>query len=319
MTRSFHVSGVTLIALCLGATVLLTCCTQTQSDGNQAASKTIQIANKSISSSDLSQFLSPVPSSVDAATKALNNLPSLILDGTTLTVGPPGGHQSLTIAADTFEMLNGSRIVTNGNNLVLVANEMNFNNSGGIDSFYGATKKASAETAGLDGGQVVIFPTKAINGTININLAGQAGGDGSPGGKGPDGAPGPKGSDASDKAFGCGSGGGDGGTGKDGLQGYLGKPGAPAGNGGTLVLRAAAIPGHINHFVFQKEIASGGAGGPGGPGGNGGPGGIGGSGSKFCGGGHGGNPGQPGPQGLQGAAGANGKPSPDPTLDQRVN
>jgi hypothetical protein len=225
---------------------------------------------------------------------------SLTLDGTTLTIGDVGANTTVSLAFNKFKMINGARIVTNGNHLNLYAMEMDFNNNGGIDSFYGNTLNAKPDTAGANGGGVEIYAVDSVYGSLRVSLPGQIGGAGSKGATGDNGSPGPRGSNGSDKAFGCGSGGSDGGKGGAGRQGSTGSPGQPGGNGGDLVLHAAASKDYNTKFPYDAPPGMGGKGGSGGDGGNGGPGGEGGSGTTYCGGGHG------GAQGDHGAAGAGG-------------
>ena len=228
---------------------------------------------------------------------------SLTLDGTTLTVAPVGKHRTVMLAAHDLKLINGASIVTNGNQLTLMAINMAFNNSGGIDSFAVDTSKAVAGAEASDGGRVEIYPTESVYGSLRISLPGQGGAVGAPGGPGQTGKTGDRGSDGSDQAFGCGSGGGNGSTGGTGGQGLPGGPGGKGGNGGDLVLHGKAVKDYDSHFPFHAPPGIGGTGGVGGPGGAGGPGGQGGSGSTYC---KGGTAGVQGPAGLQGTPGMNG-------------
>lgn len=295
---------------------------QKQTTFNQNSSSTpVNESRQSIHASDLdSQFLDDkLPTAASEVKKVLNNRKSLILNGTTLTVGPVGGHRTLTIVANNLSLLNGAKIITNGNNLVLIANSMDFNNSAGIVAFSDSDAKGDLGKPGADGGRVEIFATSSVSGAIHISLVGQNGGDGSPGVKGAPGARGTKGSGGVDHVFDCASGAGKGGTGATGGTGTPGAPGNPGGDGGQLVLRAAAIPDHDSHFVFEKAKSAGGSGGAGGPGGDAGPGGEGGDKSTYCKPGQGGDPGLPGSPGAAGGPGASGKPSGDVILEQKAD
>ncbi len=250
---------------------------------------------------------------VSSKSSAVDNLKtqnSLTLDGTTLTIGPVGGNRTVSLAFNKLTLINGARIVTNGNHLSIVAMELEFNGSGGIDSFLGETLKASVGADGSDGGQVEIYAINNVTGSLRISLPGQAGGDGAPGAAGSPGLAGPRGQDGVNAAIGCAHGGTDGGPGGTGGTGGEGKAGATGGNGGNLILRGqASSKSHVDQFPYEAPPGIGGIGGAGGSGGPGGPGGEGGSGSTFCGGGHGGPPGATGAKGSAGSNGSNGKSS----------
>jgi hypothetical protein len=299
----------------------LTGCQKQTTSGENSSSKPVTESRQSIQASDLdSQFLDDkLPTAASEAKKVLNSRKSLMLNGTTLTVGPVGGHRTLTIVANNLSLLNGAKIITNGNNLVLIANSMDFNNSAGIVAFSSTDAKADLGKPGADGGRVEIFATSSVSGAIHISLVGQNGGDGTPGVKGAPGARGTKGSRGVDHVLDCASGAGKGGTGATGGTGTPGAPGNQGGDGGQLVLRAAAIPDHDSHFVFERGKSAGGSGGAGGAGGDAGPGGEGGDKSTYCGPGQGGDPGQPGSCGAPGGPGAAGKPSGDAILEQKAD
>jgi hypothetical protein len=261
-----------------------------------------------ILTSDLpTQFLDAIDTSSNGTIKEkLKNQDSLVLDGTTLTIGPVGGNRTVTLAFNTFKLINGARIVTNGNHLTLIAMNFESNNSGGIDSFYGETLKAPTGANGANGGRVEINAIEAVTGSLRIALPGQDGGDGTPGGVGSAGGVGPRGANGVDHMFDCAHGGTDGGQGGTGGTGLTGGAGGAGGNGGDLVLRGEAVKNHESHFPYEASPGRGGSGGPGGTGGPGGPGGEGGSGSTHCGGGHSapvGIAGQQGPNGLNGSNG----------------
>lgn len=276
--------------------------------GQEAKSNVVVENRKKISVADLpQQFLAPLDTSSEGnLNDKLSSLDSLTLDGTVLSVADVGANRSVILAANTLKLLNGARIVTNGNQLSLVALKMEFNNSGGIDSFGEDSNKPATSTKGADGGRVEIYATKTVYGSLRVSLPGQSGGIGATGGAGTIGRTGDRGSDGSDKAFGCGSGGGNGGTGGVGGKGENGTDGGQGGNGGDLVLQGAAVKDHESHFPYQASPGIGGSGGAGGQGGAGGPGGQGGSGSTYCKGGTAGTQGQGGPRGDPGKNGPNG-------------
>jgi hypothetical protein len=246
-------------------------------------------------------------SSASSIRAKLKTQDSLTLDGTTLTVGAVGANTTVTIACHKLKMINGARIITNGNQLNLYALEMEFNNSGGIDSFVDDTATAKPEMDGSNGGRVEIYAVDSVFGSLRVSLPGQIGGAGVQGEAGTNGSIGTRGADGADNMFDCGHGGGDGGKGTAGGQGSPGHTGKAGGNGGDLLLQGAAAKDYDSKFPYHGPAGGGGAGGKGGNGGSGGPGGQGGSGSTHCGGGH------PGPSGDSGTAGADGNRGPSGT------
>jgi hypothetical protein len=277
---------------------------------NSAETAKEVVENKpAIMVSDLpTTFLDAVDTSSERSIKnKLNTQDSLTLDGTTLTIGSVGDNRTVTLACHKLKMINGARVVTNGNQLNIIALDMEFNNSGGVDSFYGDSAKAGTERQGSNGGRVEIYSLNPVFGSLRISLPGQIGGNGTQGNAGPNGNPGPRGSNGVDHPFDCASGGGDGGKGTPGGPGGKGSPGKAGGNGGDLLLQGGAAKDADSHFPYSAPPGAGGTGGPGGPGGSGGPGGEGGSGSTHCSGGHGGptgDPGAGGPPGDNGPSGA---------------
>jgi hypothetical protein len=261
------------------------------------------IENKpAIAVSDLpTTFLDAVDTSSERSIKnKLNTEDSLTLDGTTLTIGNVGDNRTVTLACHKLKMINGARIVTNGNQLNIIALDMEFNNSGGIDSFYGDTVKAETEKQGSNGGRVEIYSLNPVFGSLRISLPGQIGGTDAQGAQGGNGNPGGRGNDAVDGVVDCSQGGGNGGKGTPGGTGGTGHPGKGGGNGGDLLLQGGAAKDADSHFPYQAPPGAGGAGGPGGPGGSGGPGGDGGSGKGHCSGGRAGAYGDPGAAGAPG-------------------
>jgi hypothetical protein len=247
--------------------------------------------------------------SESSVTSKLKSQDALTLDGTTLIVGDVGANRTVMLTASTLKLINGARIITNGNQLSLVALNMEFNNSGGIDSFYGETVKAAAGMKGSDAGKVEIYATESVKGSVSISLPGQYGGDGSTGSPGNDGVKGAPGANGVDGLFDCKHGGTDGAQGTPGADGSVGGMGKSGGNGGDLILRGKAVIDYESHFPYQAPPGSGGLGGAGGKEGAGGPGGEGGSGSAHCGGGRAGQKGADGHQGPSGQNGPNGTTS----------
>ena len=229
---------------------------------------------------------------------------SLTLDHSTLTIAPAGANVVATLAVRTLELKNGSRIVTNGNGLRIIAEQI-IANEGSVISFPDTSitlPDASAETAGLngrDGGRVTLLSIEGIRGSLNVSLPGQNGARGGRGAAGIQGDAGPRGSDAVQGFVDCRAGGGNGGQGGQGKPGQPGYPGGNGGSGGTLTLEGK-LADQSSLIVFAAPGGIGGAGGEGGAGGSGGPGGAGGSGSASCSGGRGG---VQGPIGIQGPAG----------------
>ena len=279
------------------------------SETSKEAPKEVVENKPAITISDLpTNFLDAVDTSSESSIKnKLKNQDSLTLDGTTLTVGNVGDNRTVTLAFHKLTMRNGARIVTNGNQLGIIALDMEFNNSGGIDSFYGDTVKAAGETQGSNGGRVEIYSLNPVSGSLRISLPGQIGGNGSQGPAGGGGDAGSRGGDGVNGLVDCKHGGTDGGPGGTGRPGGPGTPGKAGGNGGDLLLQSGAAKDADSHFPYSAPPGTGGTGGPGGAGGAGGPGGQGGSGSTYCGGGH------PGGSGAPGAAGAAGDSGPAST------
>jgi len=236
---------------------------------------------------------------------------TLVLDGSTLTVGPVGSGKTLLLTLKELKLVNGGRIVTNGNTLRILAGRVNSdrgqiisfppNNSRPPDVAPGVSGKA-----GADGGTVEIEADELV-GRLTVELSGQNGGLGGRGLDGIPGSSGARGSDGVDHLFDCAQGGGDGRPGGDGAPGQQGAAGGAAGNGGMLILRGG-VRAQRNSIVFSAPQGEPGVGGSGGLGGPRGSGGQGGSGSVHCGGGHPGPDGRQGPNGSPGAGGAVGQP-----------
>jgi hypothetical protein len=235
---------------------------------------------------------------------------SVTVDGTsTLTVAPPGAHKDRTLHVHTL-YLTGGKIVTNGNTLHIIADQI-ISKNGSIVAFDKNQTPPDAPDGqsgvdGLDGGTLEINATSVV-GTLKIVLKGQNGGRGGRGQPGNNGAPGRRGDDAADHLFDCGRAGGDGAPGGDGTAGGPGSPGGVAGKSGTVILKGN-LKGDDPTLDIDVSESTPGSGGPGGKGGAGGPGGDGGSGSVHCGGGAHGPNGHPAPDGPDGAQGAKGAP-----------
>ncbi|HVG07903.1 MAG TPA: hypothetical protein VNM67_09370 [Thermoanaerobaculia bacterium] len=231
---------------------------------------------------------------------------SLTLDKSTLVIGPPGANLAVTISVHTLKLLNGAKIITNGNSLNLIAVRVVFG-SGAVISYpdESRTPPPAPDTTlgvnGLSGGRVVIAALEKPQGLIKVDLPGQNGGQGGRGAQGSAGAEGKRGDNGSDSFVDCKKGGGDGERGGTGGKGSIGAAGGNAGPGGMLVLAMALVGSEVD---FSAPPGQPGSGGPGGVGGLGGPGGGGGSGTFYC---RGGNSGPSGFSGPEGDTGPNGK------------
>src|SRR5579863_1070900 len=98
-----------------------------------------------------------------------------------LVLGVPNFQQrSLQfMALDTFELLKGARIITGGNDLVIIANKI-VSEDGHIISFDGSTRKASDGSGagapgapGVSGGTVTLIAINGIEGRLHVDLSGQ--------------------------------------------------------------------------------------------------------------------------------------------------
>jgi hypothetical protein len=192
------------------------------------------IPGQSILVSDLpGDLLSPVQEdSPTELSRQLAQRPSLTLNGGMLTIGAPGQGR---IACNTLRMVNGPRIVTNGNHLVLLAFNARFGENAGISSFSPQTVKANPGTKAENGGKVRIHAVQSYSGALRISLPGQNGGDGEGGAAGSGGAQGPRGANAVKGFVNCHSGGGDGGQGGPGGPGEPGRKGGNGGDGGKFM------------------------------------------------------------------------------------
>ena len=238
-------------------------------------------------------------------TAQLERQPAVILDGAVLEITAPAAGSSRSLMMKRLELLNNSRIVTNGTNLEIYAGTT-VSQGGGILAFESATKGAAVAgqngETGLDAGTVVIDTQLAQNNVLYVNLSGQSGEDGGPGVAGPPGAQGPRGENGADHIFDCAHGAGNGGAGSQGGAGGAGGNGGAGGAGGQLILRGQ-VAAQRSQVEFSAPGGNGGRGGPGGAGGVGGPGGPGGNKTTYC---RSGNNGITGPKGNNGADGSPG-------------
>jgi hypothetical protein len=281
-----------------------------QSSQSSGTSETVStIPGQSIQVSDLpADLLSPVQEdSPPELSRQLGQRSSLTLNGSTLTLGAPGEGRTVTIACNTLRMVNGARIITNGNHLALVALNTRFGENAGISSFAPQTMKAALGGKGSDGGKVRINAVQSFSGALRVSLPGQNGGDGGAGAQGSGGPQGSRGANAVKGLVDCHSGGGDGAPGGQGGKGGTGGAGGNGGDGGELILEGMAA-NNRSLVDFEAPGGQAGPGGGGGAGGPGGPGGDGGSGDGPCSGGRAAGAGPAGPQGDPGLAGASGRP-----------
>jgi hypothetical protein len=225
----------------------------------------------------------------------------------------PALRKTYTFVFDTIELKNGARIITNGNNLVLIVNRLNIGN-GKIIAFPEAFKTAAAGPSGVNPGEpgqlgqrgigagtVSIHVVDRVNGFLDVDLNGQAGGEGGNGAKGAKGATGADGSKGLSTLFDCRQGGGNGADGGAGAPGGNAGAGGGGGDGGTLhIYTIGSEP--LPPAAFKLVAVGGPAGAKGTPGagGDGGDGGRRGGGDGHCSGGE--RDGQTGPRGREGFA-----------------
>jgi len=260
----------------------------------------------------------PAPMSVADFQVRLKQGGTFSLSGGDLVLAPAdfGKNTTFFIAVDTLELKNGARIVTNGNTLVVFANNV-VSENGGIISFREDERKAAdggqghAGKPGVPGRLVSFHVIQKLTGILNANLSGQDGGIGGPGSLGKPGSMGVKGDAPVWIALPlppfceCKKGGGGGGPGSSGEPGGRGGDGGNGGSGGILEFyNVGAAPIPAASYTFRSDPGRPGNGGPGGPGGAGGEGGLGGDGGGCCGGGPRGAQGAPGQAGPPGAVGS---------------
>ena len=238
---------------------------------------------------ELPAEMQSAPSTSDgpALADALHKKGSLKLHGTKMTL-PPGAERSFTIAADTIYLSDGATVITNGNDLDVIANRIVSTGGSKIASFLPDNLKSVGTTQegkgnpGQTGGRVTLWVTNAVEGTTRVYLPGQEGAVGSAGATGAQGAKGERGANAVQGMWpNCSSGGQDGKPGAAGNPGGPGRAGGDGGSGGNLILRGKAAV-EKSAFIFSAPGGKGGAGGAGGVGGPGGPGGDGAIGGGNC-------------------------------------
>jgi tetratricopeptide (TPR) repeat protein len=241
--------------------------------------------------------LLPLVKSPSETELLLSKRPSLDLGGKTVVIDPDAPRASYTIVARTIRFSRDTLIVTNGNELSIIASDL-ISDGGRIASFVHqpySSERANPGRNGKDGGVVHLHVVDHIEGRLIVQLRGQDGGDGVDGANGVRGGFGAPGRPAVNGTFSCAASGMPGGQGEPGGPGQDGQAGGNGGNGGRLEGEKYSPSGEIQ---FEAEPGRGGHGGNGGAGGPGGLGGPGGDGSTFCG------SGVPGPPGLAGLAGS---------------
>lgn len=251
----------------------------------------------------------------------------VVLKGTVLLSEPT------TYVADVIEIEPGTRIVTNGNDLLLSARKrLSLSGTSRIESFQAREGRASKEH-GRHAAPIVIRAKQLVGTRLFVDNSGEDGAPGATGERGKQGAKGAPGRGGTRDVpmKGC-TGRRDADAGGRGQQGGTGEPGGDAGDGGpvTVSIENGRFDGDVDRVVIvrsRKHPATGkayqcagtchgvaGAGGPGGEGGPGGPGGDGQEGKHGCGGGKGGAPGPKGESGARGNAGLPGREGPVQSL-----
>ena len=231
--------------------------------------------------------------------------------------------KTYTFVFDKLEIKDGARIITNGNNLVLIVNRLDIGN-GSIVAFQDKDKVSAAGSngagsgepgqpgaRGVSGGTVSIHVIQQVNGFIDVDLTGQIGGPGGNGAKGSKGARGNDGSKGLSTLLDCRQGGGNGDDGRPGNPGGNAAPGGTGGDGGTLhIYTIGKDPLPVASYRFTGNGGAGGTKGLPGEGGDGGDGGQRGGGDGHCrGGDHDGGPGPRGRAGFMASDGPSGTKS----------
>lgn len=249
------------------------------------------------------------------------------LDNSIWKLGEPNFQANgLVFAAlDVLELRNNSKIVTNGNTLVLFVNKF-ISEDGQIISFEDDFLKAKAGTDGQatgeagrpgmpgdNAGLVSIHIIDELDGIVHVNLRGQNGGNGGNGVVGAKGFTGSPGADSVTVRIGglipiprCEREATSGSKGGTGQPGGHGGDGGVGGSGGIFQLfNLGTAPISDARYAFTAAAGQGGNGGTGANGGPGGDGGPGGRGSESCHGANGGPVGDQGQKGDDGNAGLN--------------
>lgn len=242
----------------------------------------------------------------------LRNGGTVLISESDLVTGEPNfskrGLQYM--ALDTLELNKGARIVTGGNDLIIIANKI-ISEDGAIIAFTKKTRKAASATSpgnpgspGVSGDTVMLIAINGIEGRLHVDLSGQDGGDGAKGITGQVGRHGDRGDQAVWTLLNCNKGGGNGSDGGTGEKGGAGGAAGNGGNGGTFLLyNVGPAPIPAADWDYVKKGGTRGTPGKGGDGGPGGPGGQGASGGGPC---RNGKPGHTGPRGQRGDSGSKG-------------
>lgn len=271
-------------------------------------------------------FLGPVAGPVP---EELHQKRDLVLDGATLVLGDQAANGRVrSIVANIVRLENGARIVTNGADLEIMANQI-VSDGGRVVAFEfveaarqvsGSAPAPSASTGsgvaapsrpstastelgtpGAGGGLLRLVALTPLQGRLTVRLNGQDGADGQPGRPG-EGAAAVSfgGGDAIGNLIDCSTGNLE--RAVSGGPGGQGGAGGAGGNGGVLEL-VGPIAGSRNLIEFQAEPGIPGRGGAGGAGGQGGV-----VRNPACGGGGFSPSGALGPQGGPGPTGEEGQP-----------
>jgi hypothetical protein len=227
-------------------------------------------------------------------------------------------HDPLTLQYDYIIFEKDSTVITNGHELIVVANiYMHLGENASIKSFIESTEKNQEigqnnqiiprEKNGLNASAVSV-KARYAKGLLRISNNGQNGLNGKVGSPGQDGQDGRQGKPAVSAFLGCKSGPGYGTDGENGGDGDDGEMGGDGGDGGQIVIKIE-YPYEFRVITSSKP-GSVGKGGDGGKGGKAGIGGLGGRGAAGC---HGreserkGRNGLPGKRGNDGQSGQEGK------------
>jgi len=311
MTRSLH--------LLLVATIMCPTITAAQAQSSGGEQKIDFGKGNSVPFTAIrTEAVAPVPTyNEDAFRLRLKNGGTVAFSQSDVVIGEPNFQQrSLQfMALDTLKLLKGARIVTGGNDLVIIANKI-VSEDGYIVAFTDKTRRAkdgvgtgAPGAPGVSGGTVTLIALDGIEGRLHIDLSGQVGGDGQQGAVGSTGTTGLKGDQPVWTLINCNKDGGNGSPGGNGGKGGAGGAAGNGGHGGTFLLyNVGPTPIPSAYYDFVANAGQPGTPGPGGPGGEGGLGGVGGDGGGPCHSGQQGQPGNQGPTGDTGSAGVSGSP-----------